>query len=457
MQAPRQPTPPPLRRVVAVIALVLWMATAATGIRAMKGLRPLGAPKRGGGWADVVDSASGPGGNPMSYHGGPVIVGPAHVYFIWYGNWTGHPAVGILTDLVTALPSSSYLDILTTYTDGGGVRLANTLTLAGNVTVGYSHGKSLTDDDVAAIVGDAVTTGSLPVDPSGIYVVFTSAGVGVTSAVLGALCEGFCGYHSAGYFPGALLTYALVPDASRACTRYTCSYQLGLSPNNSPTADGMASVLVHELAEALTDEYGSAWYAVTPSGQTEEMADLCAWTFGATYASGNGAVANVALGGRDFLLQQLWVNDGDGYCGLNFTASALSPSQSVTRTGTASQSSARTASRSRTATASRSASVTQSRSRSRSTTRSESPSPSRSQSRATPSLAPSVVAATALVTGTARPQHGPSGTVTRSPVSPSPTRSQSPSLSRSVTVTPLQTPSPSLSLASRCVVFAFAV
>ena len=47
--------------------------------------------------------------------------------------------------------------------------------------------------------------------------------------------------------------------------------------------------------------------------------DKCAWTFGATYSSGsNGAVANVRLGSRDFLIQQNWVNAYGGYCALGY-------------------------------------------------------------------------------------------------------------------------------------------
>ena len=56
-----------------------------------------------------------------------------------------------------------------------------------------------------------------------------------------------------------------------------------------------------------------------------EPADKCAWNFGTTYTTTNGARANVALGGRDYLLQQLWVPATRGYCTLDAgaTPSAL--------------------------------------------------------------------------------------------------------------------------------------
>src|SRR6266581_621566 len=30
---------------------------------------------------------------PITYHGGPVMLGPIKVYVIWYGNWTGNTAL----------------------------------------------------------------------------------------------------------------------------------------------------------------------------------------------------------------------------------------------------------------------------------------------------------------------------------------------------------------------------
>ena len=34
----------------------------------------------------------GGGGNGISYHGGPIVVGTLNVYTIWYGSWTGNTA-----------------------------------------------------------------------------------------------------------------------------------------------------------------------------------------------------------------------------------------------------------------------------------------------------------------------------------------------------------------------------
>src|SRR5512141_237750 len=59
-----------------------------------------------------------PGTNGISYHGGPVMVSPVNVYYIWYGNWSGNSATSILTDLAGNIGGSPYFNINTTYYNG---------------------------------------------------------------------------------------------------------------------------------------------------------------------------------------------------------------------------------------------------------------------------------------------------------------------------------------------------
>jgi hypothetical protein len=93
------------------------------------------------------------------------------------------------------------------------------------------------------------------------------------------------------------------------------------SPNEDWSADGMASVFVHELTEAVTDPdvtSNPAW--TDPYGA--ENGDKCAWTFGTPYVTNNGcSLANVVIGPRNFIIQQDWIFDstgtGSGACGLH--------------------------------------------------------------------------------------------------------------------------------------------
>lgn len=110
-------------------------------------------------------------------------------------------------------------------------------------------------------------------------------------------------------------------------------------PNNTTGPDAMASIVAHELEEAVTDPDLNAWY----DSAGNENADKCAWTFGSTFTAPNGAAANMTLGTLDYLIQQNWVNASGGYCALSFASAtpdftlAVSPSsQSVAPGGTTS-------------------------------------------------------------------------------------------------------------------------
>jgi len=95
-----------------------------------------------------------------------------------------------------------------------------------------------------------------------------------------------------------------------------CSNDTG-SPNNDPGADAEVNTLAHETEETTTDMMGTAWF----DRRGYENADKCAWTFGTTYTTSNGGLANMKLGGttgKDFLVQRNWVNSGSGGCALSF-------------------------------------------------------------------------------------------------------------------------------------------
>src|SRR5262249_4343992 len=76
---------------------------------------------------------------PITYHGGPVMLGTSRVYFLWYGNWTGNTALGIVPAFTQALGGSAYFNINTTYGNGAGAKVSNALALAGQTTDNYSR------------------------------------------------------------------------------------------------------------------------------------------------------------------------------------------------------------------------------------------------------------------------------------------------------------------------------
>jgi hypothetical protein len=169
----------------------------------------------------------------------------------------------------------------------------------------------VSDADMIAMLQYGFDHGYLTYDAGTLYAIFTAGSVNLG----GGFGTRYCAYHTHGTVTvnGASKTvlYAAMPyDYAKvsACTNAT------KSPNNDPGADAEVNTLAHETEETTTDEMGNAWY----DSQGFENADKCAWNFGATYATSNGGVANMNLGGKDFLVQQNWINAGSGGCRLSW-------------------------------------------------------------------------------------------------------------------------------------------
>ena len=247
------------------------------------------------------------GNNGIVYHGGPVMLGTTNVYYIWYGNWTGNTANLILTNFALGIGGSSYFNINTTYYNGSNVHVSNSVNYGGSTTDNYSHGTSLSDSAIQAVVTGALVSGHLPYDTHGVYFVLTSADVTASSG----FCTQYCGWHTHGTINGFDIKYSFVGNPDRcpsACEAQTTG------PNGNAGADGMASIIAHELEEAVTDPDLNAWY----DRRGAENADKCAWTFGTTYTTINGAQANMNLAGRDYLIQRNWVNASGGFCAKSY-------------------------------------------------------------------------------------------------------------------------------------------
>lgn len=263
--------------------------------------------KGGGGGGRTTTS------NGINYHGGPVMLGTTNVYYIWYGDWSNNSAVGILNNLAASLGGSPYFNINTSYYDGNNNHVSNAIAAPAGAVDSYSRGTALGDADIQSIVTDTINSGALPKDSNGIYVVLTSQDVKETSG----FCTQYCGWHThaaIGFADGSNMDtkFAFVGDAAQCPS--ACAAQTSSSPNNNVGADAMASVIAHEVDEAVTDPDLNAWY----DRRGYENADKCAWTFGTTYTTSNGSLANMNLGGLDYLIQQNWENANGGNCVLSY-------------------------------------------------------------------------------------------------------------------------------------------
>ena len=228
---------------------------------------------------------------------------------ITFGTATGAvtvPSPSLPTSLKTLAPSP-YFNINSTYYNGSNAHVVNSVTYGGSTTDNYSRGTSLSDAAIQGVVSDAITSGRLPKNTSGVYFVLTSQDVTASSG----FCTQYCGWHTYGTISGSNIKYSFVGNSARCPS--ACQAQ-NVGPNGNAGADGMASIIAHELEETVTDPNLNAWY----DSRGAENADKCAWTFGSTSTLPSGAKYNMTLGSRNYLIQQNWVNAAGGYCAKSY-------------------------------------------------------------------------------------------------------------------------------------------
>ncbi|HKI94800.1 MAG TPA: hypothetical protein VJ992_05860 [Gemmatimonadales bacterium] len=256
------------------------------------------------------------------YHGGPIIPSEHVVAIYWasstiYGggptpNTTGSAAQdgSLVGYFLSNLGGSPYYNINTTYYDGSNVHVANDLSYAGFWATSANaptSGQTVSDGAIQTQIASGFASGALTYDASTVYAVFGGPGVNLG----GGFGSSYCAYHGNFSWNGHDVKYAVMPhnyDYPSGCSA------LSGSPNNDYAADAEVNTLAHELEEANTDPDLNAWY----DRRGYENADKCAWKFGSTYTTSNGAVANIQVGSKDFLVQQNWVNAGSGGCLLSY-------------------------------------------------------------------------------------------------------------------------------------------
>ena len=258
------------------------------------GLSQLGAGKL---YTAVVDNST------IAYTvGSPVILNP-NVYLIWYGSWKIPDTPSVLTNLasyqspqnldytnftnnlIANLGSSNrWKNIIQNYyfrdstikTNIQNLKIAGNFFMRANISI---YGSTLSQSSILKIVNSAYPSN----DSSGIYIVLTSSDIKVSGFNSGKIQ--FCGWHSFTGVGANARKYAFVGDPANATY---CQGQAAPTPNGNVGADSMASILVHEIEEAVTDPVLNAWWSSSTTGN--ENADKCAWSWGIT--SGTSALSN---------------------------------------------------------------------------------------------------------------------------------------------------------------------
>ncbi len=249
-------------------------------------------------------------GAGINYHGGPVMNGLTKVYVLYYGTWTANQMT-IVNSLLQTLGGTPTFRTNTTYYSLSGTTksyVQNSVTLMSTHVDNYSLGKTLSDANIQTLVGNAITAGWFPKDTNAVYFVLTAPDVKESSG----FGSRYCGWHTHGTIGGSDIKYSFVGNpatiAPAGCGVVTPS------PNGDGGVDAMTSVIFHELSEAVTDPDLNAWYDTAGN----ENADKCAWKFGTLLSAANGANYNVSFGGRNWKLQQNWVNAGTGSCTVTY-------------------------------------------------------------------------------------------------------------------------------------------
>jgi hypothetical protein len=233
----------------------------------------------------------------LTNHNGPVMTNGANVYYIWYGTAWDTASKNLLVDMAQHIGGTPYFNINTTYYNSAGVHVKNIVKLAGQASVGYTHGTSLTDANILTIVSEAITAGAVPKDVNGVYMVLTDKTVSESSG----FCTQYCGWHNHATIGGTDIKYAFVGDAETQCAA-ACG-ATAPSVNSLPGADGMASIVTRELNNTVTNPDLNGWYS---SFDGQESADKCAWVYGTTSTASNGAKYNQTWGTKNYLIQEQW-------------------------------------------------------------------------------------------------------------------------------------------------------
>jgi hypothetical protein len=279
------------------------------------------------GWfeSQASDNAGkGGGGSQIVYHGGPVLLTTKVAAVYWasdpiyrYGPTPGTSGAGssdgsLVGKFLNRLGGSPYFNINTTYYNGSGTHISNVVNYTqywANNTNAPSGTQSVSDNQMLSMLQSGFTSGALTYDASTVYAIFTSGQVNLG----GGFGTSYCAYHSYGSVtvngtPRTVL-YAAMPynyAYPSACTSGFAPANGTTDSASDPGADYEVNTLAHEIEESTTDPNLNAWF----DRRGFENADKCAWTWGTTFTTSSGGVANVQMGGMSFLVQRNWLQSG---------------------------------------------------------------------------------------------------------------------------------------------------
>jgi hypothetical protein len=192
---------------------------------------------------------------------------------------------------------------------------------------GSGYGACLTDTQLQGELANVVSGSSLPSDLSHLYVLMLpkgvelcfSAGAGTSKGCSTPWSPGFCGYHSFGSGPSGPI-YAAIPFPTYQApgAPFTCASTVE-TLNGDTDGDVVVSTLSHEINEAITDPFGSAWFDV----KGYEIGDECAYIYGVLSGTTPGALWNQVINGHEYFTQEEASNENFLYAKKNACVQAV--------------------------------------------------------------------------------------------------------------------------------------
>ncbi|KAJ3336335.1 hypothetical protein HDU91_001821, partial [Kappamyces sp. JEL0680] len=235
----------------------------------------------------------------------------------------------IIQSFVEGLGASDWWTTSLLYTGSNGA-VTDQIQWSGSYVDNYSLGKNLKPGAISRIIEAAIKSARWPKDPNGIYTVFTANDVAESKGT--SFCTDYCkprrltvgGYHgiTTGTQSSNGLKLSMIGDPTRCpgtlpppggskgtsgcMARYWRNQtDPSFSVNGDQAADGMVSVLAHEITETASD-YANAW---RDTDQGQENADKCAAYFLAVNDISPGQYKNawnIRVGSNKYLVQSNW-------------------------------------------------------------------------------------------------------------------------------------------------------
>jgi len=300
---------------------VLLLATAGTSSAQAAGAHAMG-----------VKGAHGThhrGSTLLSSHGGAIETTPVVFIVYWGAQWaTGFSTGGYssaqaqnyVQSFFANVGGSSWSNSTTQYCENVASGTTNCAGVGGAINVTNPRGQlggSWNDTSAlpnklgtSSIAGEALRAAAhFGYNANADYMVFTPSGHSTSG-----FGTQFCAWHSSTSSASGQVSFSNMPyqpDAGASC---------GMNFVNTSNSsfgngyfDGFSIVGGHEYAETITDPFPSTGWL---DGSGAENGDKCAWI-----GSGQGAAANISLGGNSFAVQSLWsnaFNSGTGGCVLSY-------------------------------------------------------------------------------------------------------------------------------------------